>query len=146
MSPNQGHCFRSCVLLCAAGLWFAYVVLCAGCLISDSHAHESEAAHVGQVHHDERGPAEHDSHGPSGNCCEDIRSFPASEFQSFAVVMPPPAAVVDPFAFDELRAWATVEQSHAVGRAQNRGPPDACRFADILLRKSIPGRAPPAAA
>lgn len=146
MSLNQGHRFRSRVLLCAAGLWLGIVALCAGRVISDGHGHESEAARVGQAHHDESEPAGHDRHGPSGNCCEDIRSFPASEFQSFAIVAPPSAVVLDFLALDELSARAAVQQNHAVRRAQNRGPPRASGFVEILLRKSIPGRAPPVAA
>ena len=143
MSLNQSHSVRSRALLCAAGLWLVGVVLCAVGVISAAHPFKSDASHGGQAHHGERGHGDDDHHGPSENCCEDIRAFPVSQFQSFVVVAPPSAAVPDFLALGELSPLAAVQQSHAVGSAQSRAPPRARGFVEIFLRKSIPGRAPP---
>ncbi len=143
---KQSRFVRSSALLCAAGVWLVVVVLCAGRVIPEAHESKSAATPTEQTDRGERGHGDDDHHGSSENCCDDIRAFPASEFQSFVVVAPSPAAVVDFLALGELSPWTVVQQSCAVTTAHSRAPPHARGFVEILLRKSIPGRAPPLAA
>lgn len=146
MSLNQSHPVRSHALLCAAGLWFVGVVLCAGRVIPEAHPSESAASHAGPTQHGEREHEADDHHGSSDDCCDDIRAFPTGEFQGFSLVPPPSDAVLDFLELGELSPWTACQRSQAVGSVQSRAPPRARGFAEILLRKSIPGRAPPSAA
>lgn len=115
-------------LLCAAGLWFVGVVLCAGRVNTRGASVRIRRAACRTDPARGARASGRRSPGSSGECCDDIRAFPAGEFLSFALVPPPSDAGLDFLASREVSPWTPCQRSHVAGSAHSRARAGSRRF------------------